>query len=70
MGGNQTPFYPFDFIYSSVFGAAEEEDDFPIIAATVVLSQKSHSDAVVRQHLNWNSHVKTLIWERQFKRMY
>jgi hypothetical protein len=59
-GGNQSSFHPFDFIYSSVFGAAEEDDDFPIIAAI----------ATARQHLNWNSHVKTLIWEGQFKRMY
>jgi hypothetical protein len=50
-GGNQSSFHPFDFISSSVFGAAEEDDDIPIIAAiaAVVLSHKSHRDAVVRQ---------------------
>jgi hypothetical protein len=60
------------FIYSSVLEATEEDDDFPIIAAiaAAVLSCKSHRDAVVRQRLNWNSHVKTLIREGQFKRMY
>jgi hypothetical protein len=54
-------FHPFDFIYSSVFAAVKEDDDFLIIAAmaAAVLSHKVHVHFVVRQHLSWNSHVKT-----------
>jgi hypothetical protein len=71
-GGNQSLFHPFDFIYSSAFAAVEEDDDFPIIAAmaAAVLSHQVYGDFVVRQHLNWNSHIKTLIREGLFKKIY
>jgi len=32
-GANQSIVHPYDFIYSSVFVAKENDDDFPIIAA-------------------------------------
>jgi hypothetical protein len=62
-GCNQSFFHPFDFIYSSAFVAVEEDDDFLIIAAiaAAVLSCTVYGDFVIRQHLNWNSHVNTLI---------
>jgi hypothetical protein len=62
-GGNPSLFHPLDFFYSSEFVDVSEDDDFLIIAAAAaaVLSQKVHRDFVVRQRLNWNSHVKTLI---------
>jgi len=50
-GANQSIVHPYDFIYSSVFVAKENDDDFPIIAAmaAAVLSHKYHGDFVVRQ---------------------
>jgi hypothetical protein len=55
-----------------VFVATENDDDFPIIAAmaAAVLSRIYRGDVVVRQRLNWNLHVKTLIREGLFKKMY
>ena len=71
-GTNQSIVHPYDFIYSSAFVATENDDDFPIIAAmaAAVLSRKCSGDFVVRQRLNWNLHVKTLIREGLFKKMY
>jgi hypothetical protein len=71
-GANQSVVHPYNFIYSSVFVATENNDDFPIIAAmaATVLFRKDHGDFVVRQRLNWNLHVKTLIREGLFKQMY
>jgi len=71
-GTNQSIVHPYDFIYSSVFVATENDDDFPIIAAmaAAVLSRIYRGDFVVRQRLNWNLHVKTLIREGLFKKMY
>jgi len=69
---NQSIVHPYEFIYSSVFAATENDDGFPIIAAmaAAVLCRKYHGDFVVRQRLNWNLHVKTLIREGLFKQMY
>jgi hypothetical protein len=69
---NQSIVHPYKFIYSSVFAATENDDGFPIIAAmaAAVLCRKYHGDFVVRQQLNWNLHVKTLIREGMFKKMY
>jgi hypothetical protein len=38
--------------------------------AAMILSQKFCGDFVVRQHLNWELHIKMLLQEEQFKTMY
>jgi hypothetical protein len=57
---------PYDLMYSLTCGIAEQDDDFETIAApaAMILAQKFPGDFVVRQHLNWELHVKMLLQER------
>jgi hypothetical protein len=59
-------------MYLFLFGAKCRADDFETVAAmaAVVLSQKFRGKFIVHQRLNWEHHVKFLIWEGQFKKMY
>jgi hypothetical protein len=52
--------------------AVEKVDDFAIIAAmaAAILSCKFCGDFMVRQHLYWDSHTKSLIEEGIFSKIY
>jgi hypothetical protein len=65
--------HPYDLMYSFAYGKENNDDDeleTVTALAAVVLSQKLHGDFLVHQRLNWKHHVKLLIWEGQFKKMY
>jgi hypothetical protein len=57
-------------MYSLTYGVGKPDDNFETIAAlaAMILSQKFRGDFVVRQHLNWELNVKTLLQEGQFKK--
>ena len=72
-GGNKLLMHPYDVIYSFACGNENNDDDeleTVTALAAVVLSRKLRGDFLVRQRLNWKHHVKMLIREGQFKKMY
>jgi hypothetical protein len=72
-GGSTLLMHPYDLIYSFANGKENNDDnelETVTALAAVVLSQKLCGDFLVYQHLDWKHHVKLLISERQFKKMY
>ncbi len=70
--GNKLLIHPYDLMYSFAYGIQQNDDELETLAAmaAVVLSQRLHGDPFIHRHINWKHHVKMLMREGQFKRMY
>ena len=70
---NQDMVHPYDLIYVFTFAKESNDDEEleTILAmSAMILSRNCRGDFIVRQRLNWERHVKLLLREGLFKRMY
>ena len=64
--------HPFDLIYIFMFTKPTGDDDLETVLAmsAMILSRNFRGDFIVHHSLNWQHHVKLLLKEGLFKRMY